>query len=360
MIQLNALPIIAQDNLQIQEILAPSSILKVSVVGLAGEKAILAIGGKEVLADSSKVPLTAGEVLTVEVQKSGDQIELKILSSSFPKSESKPASLSEPPQIIGAELQSHSPSLQAETFLQSLGLPLDPELLNPLKLFFQSILQQQIPQENLPFKVLQAGDNPAALAEVLPQVADALASTPESKLVSLAEKLSSANGTVSSEEIQNFAASIQHSASAVSSFSQSHQIGNAVQANQTPSSIFIPIPFTLDGKSWIGYLEIESDDLEQFGKKLQEGSFTLKFTVTMKNLGSVQVKVAAVRKKMETIFFVRGGEEKLFIENHIDKLLERLRSLPFASEKVRVKDTGEQKKGVNSFLFKKTPVDVKV
>ncbi len=134
----------------------------------------------------------------------------------------------------------------------------------------------------------------------------------------------------------------------VSQFIESHRLGNSILSRQDMPLVSVPIPLTLNGKNWVGYLHIYAEpDQKNFKKNMEEGTFALKFTVQTKNLGPVEANLKVQKKVVDGIFQLQGGEEKKFLEQNKQELLKRLESLPFEvrSIEARIGGTEEQEGG---------------
>src|SRR5947207_2734043 len=73
-----------QDPASTRRFLMSDAILKAVVIGLTPDKAVLEISGQKILAQVQQVPLTLGQVLEVQVKTLGDNLQLKILSTTIP------------------------------------------------------------------------------------------------------------------------------------------------------------------------------------------------------------------------------------------------------------------------------------
>lgn len=184
----------------------------------------------------------------------------------------------------------------------------------------------------------------AALKSSLQQVSDNIASLQKDPLTQMQ------NSATQQAAQSPVPPSVQNAVSQAMVSVQSHQVANALLTNQTPPVISVPIPLTMNGKNFVGYLHITSEqDRKKFEQNLAEGTFTLNFSVKTDNLGTVGAKIQVHQKVLDGIFQVKGGDEKKFIEQNTDKLIKRLEPLPFKvrSIEARIGETGNQGMGWN-------------
>src|SRR5205085_2913040 len=124
-------------------------------------------------------------------------------------------------------------------------------------------------------------------------------------------------------------------------FIESHRIGNSILSHQDVPLVSIPIPLTLDGKSWVGYVHIYAEpDQKNLKKNFEEGNFALKFTVQTNHLGPVDASLRVQKNVVDGIFNMKGGDEKKFLEQNREILLKRLESLPFKVRSIEARTGG--------------------